>query len=94
MGTLCAYAYATIYYSFHEEIQLITNPNVLFYAQLINDVVIILLNAPTTYEPFVASMNNFGPTGKRLEWEAEPYCSTIHFLDLTVTLSSMLHWPV
>jgi hypothetical protein len=87
MGTSCACAYATIYYSFHEETKLIPNPNVLFYARLIDDAFVVLLNAPTTYEPFVASMNDFGPDGKRLEWEAEPHCSTIHFLDLTVTLT-------
>ena len=87
MGTSCACAYATIYYSFHEETILIPNPNVLFHARLIDDAFVALLNAPTTYYPFVAQMNDFGPPGKRLEWEAEPYCSTINFLDLTVTLA-------
>jgi hypothetical protein len=86
MGTSCACAYATIYYSFHEEMVLLNNPHVSFYVRLIDDALVILSNAEENYAPFVASMNDFGPEGKRLEWEAEPPGLTFNFLDLTVTL--------
>jgi hypothetical protein len=87
MGTSCACAYATIYYSFHEETRLLPNPNVLFYGRLIDDAFVVLRDGPDTYEQFVSSMNDFGPEGKRLEWEAEPHSTTVNFLDLTVSLN-------
>ena len=49
MGTSCACAYATIYYSFHEETRLLPNPNVLFYGRLIDDAFVVLRNGPNTY---------------------------------------------
>jgi hypothetical protein len=61
MGTSCACAYATIYYSFHEETVLLHNPHVRFYARLIDDAIIVLSNPRTNYAPFVEQMNDFGP---------------------------------
>jgi hypothetical protein len=87
MGTSCACAYATIYYSYHEETALLPFPNLLFYNRLIDDAFVVLQNTDNAYTDFVALMNDFGPTGKRLEWAAEDPSPSVNFLDLTVKLT-------
>ena len=87
MGTPCACAYATIYYSYHEEMVLLKDPSLLFYRRLIDDAIVIQRSQPHSHETFMSSMDNFGPPGKRLKWESEagPQRS-VHFLDLHLDL--------
>jgi hypothetical protein len=89
MGTSCACAYATIYYSFHEETWhlLAASKPECSIGRLIDDAFVILHQAPNTYGHFVFSMNDFGPKGKCLEWETEPHSTTVNFLDLTILLN-------
>jgi hypothetical protein len=92
LGTSCACAYATIYYSYHEETQLmdpLNFPPTYLYARLIDDAIVILSNTPNAYSTFIHRMNTFAsPTGKRLVWEATEPTRQVDFLDLTITLST------
>jgi hypothetical protein len=91
MGTSCACAYATIYYSFHEETALITpaNPHgVLFYRRLIDDALILQRNNPGAHDIFLAAMNSFGNPGARLVWESSGESRKDVFLDFNLVLNS------
>ena len=89
MGTPCACAYATIYYSYHEETALLKDPSLLFYRRLIDDAIVIQRSTPTGWTDFLSTMDNFGPPAKRLKWESEtgPQRS-VHFLDLHLDLQA------
>jgi hypothetical protein len=91
MGTSCACAYATIYYSYHEETALITpnNPHgVLFYRRLIDDALIIQRNTPGAHDTFLAAMNSFGTPGASLVWESSGASRKDIFLDFNLTLNN------
>jgi hypothetical protein len=89
MGTPCACAYATIYYSYHEETSLLVPGahGLVFYRRLIDDALIFQRHTTEGWSLFMQSMDDFGPPGKRLQWESEdgPGRST-HFLDLEIHL--------
>jgi hypothetical protein len=87
MGTSCACMYATIYYSYHEETQLIPMNGVLFYRRLIDDAFVILRNPEQNFAPFAATMKDYGPPDKRLDWEVMPPSRSVDFLDLTVSIT-------
>ena len=87
MGTNVACMYATIYYSYHEEMKLIHLPYVIFYRRLIDDAFLIV-KEDTQIEDLAANMDDFGPAGKRLTWETEPLLDTVNFLDLTITIET------
>jgi hypothetical protein len=88
MGTLCACNYATIYYSYHEETNLLVNDAhlLLFYRRYIDDALIIQRASPNGFAHFVSAMNDLGQTGARLEWEATPPGREVDFLDLHIGL--------
>ena len=84
-------AYATIYYSYHEETALVTpsNPHgVLFYRRLIDDALIIQRNTPGAHDTFLAAMNSFGTPGARLVWESSGPSRKDIFLDFNLTLNN------
>jgi hypothetical protein len=87
MGTPCACAYATIYFSYHEETSLLVSGahNLVFYRRLIDDALIFQRHTADGWSTFMHAMDDFGPPGKRLKWESEdgPGRST-HFLDLEI----------
>jgi hypothetical protein len=90
MGTPCACAYATIYYSYFEETALVTpdNPHgILFYRRLIDDALIIQRDRPGAHDRFLAAMNSFGNPGARLEWESSGASRSDIFLDFTLKLN-------
>ena len=89
MGTPCACAYATIYYSYHEETVLLKDPSIIFYRRLIDDAIVIQHKTIDAWKDFMTSMDNFGPLGKRLQWESETGPQTsVHFLDLYLDLKA------
>jgi hypothetical protein len=73
MGTPCACAYATIYYSYHEETSLLVpgSHNLIFYWRLIDDALILQRHTADGWSQFMLAMDDFGPLGKRLKWESE-----------------------
>jgi hypothetical protein len=85
MGTNVACMYATIYYSYHEETNLIHLSYIKFYRRLIDDAFIII-DASTPFSDLESNMNNFGPSDKRLNWEVEQPAIKVDFLDLTITI--------
>jgi hypothetical protein len=89
MGTPCACAYATIYYSYHEETSLLVpgTHGLLFYRRLIDDALIFQRHTADGWTRFIESMDDFGPPGKRLKWESEDGPGrSAHFLDLEIHL--------
>jgi hypothetical protein len=86
MGTNAACMYATIYYSYHEETVISKLPSITFYRRLIDDGFIIMQDDPGNFEHIQDVMNDFGPEGKRLKWEATEPTDSEHFLDLTITI--------
>ena len=85
MRTNVACMYATIYYSYHEEMNLIHLSYIKFYRRLIDDAFIIV-NDDVPFANLEANMNDFGPEGKRLTWDTELPATSVNFLDLTITL--------
>jgi hypothetical protein len=89
MGTPCACAYATIYYSYHKETSLLVPGahSLVFYRRLIDDALILQRHTADGWSHFMHAMDDFGPPGKRLKWESEdgPGRSS-HFLDLEIHL--------
>ena len=85
MGTNVACMYATIYYSYHEETNLIHLSYIKFYRRLIDDAFIII-ESTTPFSHLESNMNNFGPMGKQLNWEVEQPANKVDFLDLTITI--------
>jgi len=88
MGTNAACMYATIYYSYHEETVIMKHPSIVFYRRLIDDAFIIMKNNHTAFTEIQEQMDNFGPIGKRLEWEATEPTNSIPFLDLQVSITA------
>jgi hypothetical protein len=88
MGTSCACKYATIYYSYQEETNLLVNDThlLLFYRRYIDDALIIQWASPNGFANFVGAMNDSGTPGARLEWEATPPGREVNFLDLHLRL--------
>ena len=86
MGTNVACMYATIYYSYHEEMQLLHLSYIKFYRRLIDDAFIIFDDRKGSFDDLESNMNDFGPTNKRLHWTTEQPATTIDFLDLTITI--------
>jgi hypothetical protein len=102
MGTSSACAYATIYYSEHEELAILksndsgvptlTTPTnelgIIYYRRFIDDAFIIQLtrDKPELYPRLQKTMNSFGLEGHRLEWTSEDPSKTVTFLDLTISI--------
>lgn len=88
MGTSCACNYATIYYSYHKETNLLVNNAhlLLFYHRYINNAFIIQGASPNGSANFMSAMNSFGQPGARLEWETTPPGPEVDFLDLHIRL--------
>jgi len=92
MGTSVAVAYATIYYSFHEETFLspaFDSWGILYYKRFIDDAIIIMLMSSSddsTYKAFGEAMNSFGEHGSRLTWDVTAPGRTLDFLDLTISI--------
>ena len=88
MGTPCACAYATIYYSYHEETQLVhtyQSPKPIMYVRLIDDALVIMRHTQDNCQKFITKMNQFkDSTNNGLEWEAESPSKQVNFLDLTL----------
>ncbi len=80
--------YATIYYSYQEETNLLVNDAhlLLFYCRFIDDAFVIQRASPNGHAPFVNAMNDFGTPGAWLEWEATPPGREVDFLDLHIRL--------
>ena len=87
MGTNVACMYATIYYSYHEETQLLHLSYIKFYRRLIDDAFIIFDDKKGSFADLEANMNDFGPINKRLHWTTEQPSNSIDFLDLTITIN-------
>ena len=87
MGTSCACMYATIYYSYHEEIQLMKMPKLHTYVRLIDDAFLIV-DEDVNINDIKKEMDDFGPEGKRLQWDVEPLADSVNFLDLTITIEA------
>jgi hypothetical protein len=85
MGTNVACMYATIYYSYHEEKQILHLSYIKFYRRLIDDAFIIF-DPTASFEDLESKMNDFGPENKRLHWKTEQPTDSVDFLDLTVTI--------
>ena len=88
MGTNAACMYATIYYSDHEETVIMKHPAIAFYRRLIDDAFIVMRDGYGNFEAVKALMDDFGPEGKRLEWEATDPTDSIPFLDLRVNITA------
>ena len=93
MGTSVACVYATIYYSFHEELKILPPQHglgIFFYRRFIDDIfAIILLADDGKYERLVQALNSFGEDpGKRLKWEASKPSMEVNFLDLTIMVGA------
>lgn len=88
MGTNAACMYATIYYSYHEETRIVGLDSVIFYRRLIDDAFIIIRDNKDDIRELDTVMQDFGPIGKRLEWEFTKPSSLVDFLDLTVSITS------
>ena len=93
MGTSVACMYATIYFSYHEETQIIPpshNHNLLLYQRYINDALIIQATpnktTATAHADLLTCMNSFGEMGQCLTWTSEEPSKSVNFLDLTITL--------
>ena len=76
MGTSCACMYATIYYSYHEEMRIMKLPNVRFYRRLMNDAFILHKKSGSMQE-LRENMNEFGPPEKRLGHRRSPTISRL-----------------
>jgi hypothetical protein len=92
MGTSVACAYATIYYSYHEETALLIPNNklgIIYYRRYIDDAFIIQLLCAHGYSSLCTTMNDFGNNpNRRLQWIVEPAATSVNFLDLNITISS------
>ena len=86
MGTNVACMYATIYYSYHEENDLLHLSYIKFYRRLIDDAFIIVEDTPDIHQKVSKDMDEFGPEGKRLTWKTKQPKETVDFLDLTITI--------
>ncbi len=90
MGTSPAPAYATIYFSYHEETALLPDPchAIIFYKRYIDDVIVLQHSSPHCFDMLVRTMNSFGPHGKRLEWlpSSKAPDNKVDFLDMTFTI--------
>jgi hypothetical protein len=88
MGTSCACNYATIYYSYHKETNLLANNArlLLFYRRYIDDGLIIQQAGPNGFANLVSVMNDFGMPGAQFEWEEAPPGCEVDFLDLHIQL--------
>ena len=87
MGTSPALLYATIYYLYHEETQLLPHWEtfqLLLYVRYIDDALIIQRGNGVLFSAFTDAMNSFGEVGKRLEWEATEPGKSVAFLDFTI----------
>ena len=74
--------YATIYYSYHEETRLLQLSYIRFYRRLIDDAFVAIRDDDDCYYySLLQHMNDFGPRGKRLEWEATKAGFSVDFLD-------------
>jgi hypothetical protein len=87
MGTSCACMYATIYYSYHKKTKLMKMPNLHTYMRLIDDAFLIV-DKDTNIDSIKKEMDNFGPKGKRLQWDVEPLDDSVKFFDLTITIEA------
>ena len=80
--------YATIYYSYHEETRLLQLSYIRFYRRLNDDAFVAIRDDDSCYYSLLRHMNDFGPRGKRLEWEATKAGFLVDFLDLTVSIDA------
>mmetsp|Transcript_592 Transcript_592/g.651 ORF Transcript_592/g.651 Transcript_592/m.651 type:complete len:122 (-) Transcript_592:602-967(-) len=71
MGTNVACMYSTIYYSYHVEKNFLHLSYIKFYCRLIDDAFIIVKATPDIFQKVSATMDNFGPVGKRLTWKTK-----------------------
>jgi len=89
MGTPAACAYATISFGQFENTVLLPEfkNNLFFYRRYIDDIFGVWIPTKTnklkTWNNFKTLLNNWG----NLRWEVEAPSTTIHFLDLNVTLN-------
>lgn len=89
MGTSTACIYATIYYSYHEEVCLLTPAfKPFFYCRKIDDALIIELNStPEKYNNFLKAMNDVdNGSNKPLEWIATTLSTSVDYLDLSISI--------
>ena len=71
MGTNVACMYATIYYSYHEENNLLQLSYIKFYRRLIDDAFIIVEDTTDILQKVSVAMDNFSPIGKKLTWKTD-----------------------
>ena len=67
MGTNAACVYATIYYSYDEENVNMKHLAIVFYRRLIDDAFIVMRDGYKNFEAVKATIDDFGPEGKRIE---------------------------
>ena len=91
MGTSVAVTYATIFFSYWEEIGIIPHFGnfLVYYRRFIDDMLSIIIYDPEQVENLGTKMNSFGPTPEmRLSWEMERPATSVNFLDLTISINT------
>ena len=90
MGTPCACACATMYYSYHEETKLLhtcQSPKPILYARLIDDALVIVKDQRNNFIDFINKMKSFKDNNNNgLDWEHTQPATTANFLDLAITI--------
>jgi hypothetical protein len=89
MGASLSVAYATIYFSYHEETNLCkadADHGLLFYRRYIDDGIGIQLEHPGSHTRLLDAFNSFGAHKNRLEWTSSGLSRSITFLDLNLTI--------
>ena len=86
MGTNVACIYAIIYYSYHEENNLIHLLYIKFYHKLIDVAFIIVKDTANIFQKVSAAMDNFGPVERRLTWKTKEPKEAVDFLNLIIII--------
>ena len=90
MGTSLACMFATIYFSYHEEICLCNKDRrdhgILLYRRFIDDVIVIQIQTQGSHAVLISDFNSFGPVGRRLEWLSSGPQEEVTFLDLNLRI--------
>ena len=85
----CAYAYATIFFAYHERtfLQEKYQDNLLLYIRFIDDILIIWKKSKNEANTFISFKKDLNDRCK-LEWKTEDLSKSTNFLDLTTILKN------
>ena len=87
MGTPCACIYATLFFAYFEQTNILPHykNNILFYVRTIDDILIVWKPTPNTpFQQFKDYLN----TQCKLNWETEDPTNQTNFLDLTINIDN------